>query len=49
MVRRSGQVQSGVPVVLVTPQLSSIISERSHPGVTTTAVAPKGASSWPMQ
>src|SRR5699024_1101022 len=31
----------------VTPKASSIISERSHPGVTETAVPPCGASSWP--
>jgi len=30
-----------------TPKASSIASERSHPGVRLTAVAPCGASSWP--
>ncbi len=33
----------------VVPNASSIISERIHPGVTQTAVAPRGASSWPCE
>jgi hypothetical protein len=41
MTVRALWVQRVAPVVLATPKLSSIISERSHPGVTDTAVAPR--------
>jgi hypothetical protein len=42
-VRASRQVSS------VTPKFSSMISDRSHPGVTHTAVAPRGPSSCPSE